>query len=120
MEIDRQIYVIYNPRVYIIIYINIISYTNINIYKSLSKNNKTSVHNRQQPPVNNMEIALERQALIDLYNSTNGDHWKRNTNWCSNKDISKWYGVEVNSNGHVSRINLRYNNLTGITETEYS
>src|SRR5689334_11732498 len=25
----------------------------------------------------------ERQALIDLYNSSNGDTWTANTNWCN-------------------------------------
>lgn len=38
-----------------------------------------------QPP------AEQRQALIDLYNSTNGDNWINNSNWLSD-DVCTWYG----------------------------
>jgi len=36
----------------------------------------------------------ERQALVQLYRSTNGDRWSTRTNWCSNdQPVSKWYKV---------------------------
>lgn len=38
-------------------------------------------------------LARARQALVDFYNATDGDHWKINTNWCSDKPIDEWYGV---------------------------
>ena len=38
-------------------------------------------------------LASARQALVDFYNATDGDHWKINTNWCSDKPIDEWYGV---------------------------
>jgi len=52
-----------------------------------------------------------REALIKLYKSTNGDNWKRNDNWCSDKPITEWYGVwAANQEVHL---NLYDNNLTG-------
>jgi Leucine-rich repeat (LRR) protein len=50
-------------------------------------------------------------ALVDLYNSTNGDSWTNNTNWLSGP-INIWYGVTV-SGGRVTRLNLYSNNLSG-------
>ena len=36
-----------------------------------------------------------REALIKLYQSTDGDNWTRNDNWCSDKPIEEWYGVNL-------------------------
>ena len=52
-----------------------------------------------------------KQALIDLYQSTNGDNWTRKDNWCSDKPVEEWYGIS-NRNGKYY-INLPSNNLTG-------
>ena len=30
-------------------------------------------------------LAVEREALIALYNATDGPHWVDNSNWCSDK-----------------------------------
>ncbi|MES2812046.1 MAG: hypothetical protein V4670_06210 [Bacteroidota bacterium] len=62
----------------------------------------------------------ERNALIDLYNSTGGANWTNtvsgNRPWLvndSNTPISgNWLGVGI-SNGHVVSINLNSNNLNG-------
>ena len=54
----------------------------------------------------------ERDILIEFYNATNGDNWTDNTNWCTDANLSEWYGVTV-SNGHVTRLSLTSNNLTG-------
>lgn len=40
-------------------------------------------------------LARARQALVDFYKATDGDHWKINTNWCSDKPIDEWYGVKT-------------------------
>ena len=56
-------------------------------------------------------IDLEREALIALYKATNGDNWTNNTNWCSDKPISEWYGITV-QDGELW-IDLRSNNLIG-------
>lgn len=59
------------------------------------------------------ELTLERNALIALYNATNGTAWKNNTNWCSDKPVSEWYGVETNLDGFVRGLELGENNLNG-------
>lgn len=58
----------------------------------------------------------ERDALIALYNSTNGDNWIDNSNWNTDAPISSWHGVTttaVDGVGHILRLNLGGNNLTG-------
>ena len=35
--------------------------------------------------------SVERAALIALYKATDGDNWKDNTNWCSDKPITEWF-----------------------------
>jgi Leucine-rich repeat (LRR) protein len=65
----------------------------------------------------------ERDALIALYNSTNGDNWTRKDNWRHPSDPTKfndpgtectWRGVTCNiDNTHVEEIVITNNNLTG-------
>lgn len=62
------------------------------------------------------EEEMEKDALIALYNATNGKAWKNNTNWCSDKPISEWYGVKAK--GEVYEIDLSANNLSGIIPDE--
>ena len=58
-----------------------------------------------------MEIPkVECEALVALYNSTNGAGWTNKTNWLT--ATMPWYGVTV-TDGHVSWIFLDGNNLTG-------
>lgn len=57
-------------------------------------------------------LQQEREALISLYNATGGDSWTNNTNWCSDKPLSEWYGVGF-MDGHVINLDLMENNLTG-------
>lgn len=65
----------------------------------------------------------QRQALIDLYNNTNGANWINKTGWDVNNPNAVvtswnpvtqtgWYGVTV-FNGHVIYLTLTNNNLTG-------
>ena len=54
----------------------------------------------------------EREALIAFYNATGGPQWTNNTNWCSDKSLSEWYGISM-SGEYVEGINLIDNNLTG-------
>jgi Leucine-rich repeat (LRR) protein len=65
----------------------------------------------------------ERDALIALYNSTNGDNWTNKTNWRKPGYPTEfndpgteptWYGVTTNAeNTHVEKIGLGENNLIG-------
>ncbi|MBS9464315.1 hypothetical protein KIM67_17965 [Flagellimonas sp. 389] len=61
----------------------------------------------------------EKQALQDLYNATNGPNWATETDnfigdeWDFNGVVTNdWYGVTV-ANGHVTKLNLEFNDLMG-------
>ncbi|MDO5969779.1 immunoglobulin domain-containing protein [Flavivirga aquimarina] len=54
----------------------------------------------------------ERDALVALYNTTDGANWTNNTNWNTTADVCDWYGVTV-TDGNVISINLTNNNLIG-------
>ena len=55
----------------------------------------------------------ERAALISLYESTDGDNWKDNTNWNGPVGTEcSWYGVNCSA-GAVYYLNLSENNLNG-------
>jgi Leucine-rich repeat (LRR) protein len=56
----------------------------------------------------------EFDALTDLYTSTNGANWTNNSGWnTSTNDVGNhWYGITV-ENGHVTKIYLQDNNLSG-------
>ncbi len=63
----------------------------------------------------------ERDALIALYNATNGANWQQKTNWNTAASVSSWYGVTVSyvsGVAHVSKIDLHYNNLNGVIPIE--
>lgn len=52
----------------------------------------------------------ERGALINIYNSTDGENWNRT--WDLDKDPRNWFGVVV-KNGVVTELNLSGNALSG-------
>ncbi len=51
-------------------------------------------------------------ALVDLYNSTDGPHWKNNTGWLAGP-VKNWYGITIDVSGRVVSIILTGNNLIG-------
>lgn len=56
----------------------------------------------------------ERQALIDLYESTNGDEWIKNDNWLGEPGTEcDWYGIECLDGLDQYAVVLSYNNLSG-------
>ena len=55
---------------------------------------------------------IEKDALMALYNATDGPNWNNNENWNTSLPVDSWYGVKTN-NGHVSGIYLYNNDLTG-------
>ncbi len=58
----------------------------------------------------------EFEALVALYNSTDGDNWINNSGWningTANQVDDSWFGITVN-NGHVDQIDLTINGLGG-------
>ncbi len=59
----------------------------------------------------------ECEALVALYNSTDGANWANHTNWLETNAPENWYGL-ILSGGHVYRILLTSNNLVGTVPTE--
>ena len=63
------------------------------------------------------DLAGDRQALVALYNATDGANWRNNENWLSDEPLDAWYGVSV-SNGRVTELHLRFNRLMGAIPAE--
>ncbi len=59
----------------------------------------------------------ECEALVALYNSTNGTGWVNNTDWLAIDTPCNWYGVDC-GRGHVTKLRLDANRLTGNIPTE--
>ena len=55
----------------------------------------------------------DRDALVALYNATNGPNWVDKTNWLSDEPLREWYGVTTDGSGRVTRLDLNTNQLTG-------
>ena len=60
-----------------------------------------------------VEYLPNREALVSLYNATDGDNWRHNDNWLSNKPIGEWFGVFTNERGRVIRLDIAENGLNG-------
>ena len=54
----------------------------------------------------------DREALVALYNATDGLNWTRNNSWLSDVPTSEWEGVTTDDNGRVTELDLRRNQLT--------
>ena len=68
--------------------------------------------------VSAMEDSRDRDALIALYNATNGPGWGRSDNWLSDAPLNAWYGVFTDSDGRVVGLSLHSNNLQGTIPAE--
>ena len=55
----------------------------------------------------------DREALVALYNATDGENWERNDNWLTDATIGEWYGVTTDDNGRVTSLNLFDMGLSG-------
>ena len=56
----------------------------------------------------------EREALTALYKQTSGPSWKNKENWSTLAPLGEWYGVTTGTDGRVTHLNLRDNNLSGL------
>ena len=57
--------------------------------------------------------ALDRAALVALYNATDGANWEISTNWLTDRPIGEWHGVTVDGDGRVTKLGLAQNQLSG-------
>ena len=55
----------------------------------------------------------QRAVLTAFYYATDGDNWTNNQGWLSDQPLAAWHGVEVDTDGKVTRLDLRANNLNG-------
>ena len=54
-----------------------------------------------------------RDALVALYNATNGPGWKNSGNWLTDAPLDQWHGVVTDCGGSLVGLILRENQLTG-------
>ena len=66
-----------------------------------------------------LELSVDREALVDLYNSTDGPNWIDSDFWLAEDDqmnvfrINTWYGVYTDSDRRVTALTLSDNDLRG-------
>ena len=65
------------------------------------------------PPAVSGSAETDREALVALYNATNGENWFRSDNWLSDAPIGEWYGVTTNDDGRVTVLYLPTLGLSG-------
>ena len=59
------------------------------------------------------DCAGNRDALVALYNTTNGDNWRGKDNWLSDHPADTWFGITADSDGCVTQLVLERNQLIG-------
>ena len=72
----------------------------------------------EQDPIET--LALERDALIALFNATDGASWSSKTGWCTEAPVGEWHGITTDPEGHVIRIELENNGLSGVVPAAVS
>ena len=65
-------------------------------------------------PPGSQSPATDREALVRLYEATDGPNWNNNHNWLTDAPLENWYGVDTNSDGRVTYLFLIDNNLNGV------
>ena len=67
-------------------------------------------------------VETDREALVALYNATDGPNWTIDDNWLSDEPLGEWHGVETFAEGsdvprdwvgRVGEITLQANGLNG-------
>ena len=65
-----------------------------------------------------LPICTDEDALIALYQATDGVNWVSNQNWLSNDPIGTWYGVITDENDRVIELDLSDNELSSTIPSE--
>ena len=60
-----------------------------------------------------LPACAEKEALVALYNATDGANWSDNSNWLSAEPLGDWYGVTTDASGLVTGLSLASNGLSG-------
>jgi DNA-binding SARP family transcriptional activator len=69
--------------------------------------------------VSPLGLKSEREILVQLYLSTDGERWKENAGWLSDEPHCSWYGISCTA-GAVTSIDLQNNYLYGPLPEEIS
>ncbi len=56
---------------------------------------------------------IDRQALESFYEATDGPNWTRSDGWLEDGNLDQWHGVQTDSIGRVSGLDLNSNGLSG-------
>ena len=65
------------------------------------------------PTIGPTSAETDREALVALYNATDGENWNRSENWLSDAPIGEWEGVTTDDDGRVIALELPNNALSG-------
>ncbi len=65
------------------------------------------------PPAAPGSAETDREALVALYNATDGENWDESHNWLSDAPLGEWYLVTTDDNGRVIDLGPYDNNLSG-------
>ena len=65
------------------------------------------------PPAVSGSAETDREALVALYNATDGENWYRSDNWLSDAPLGEWYGVATDDAGRVTVLWPTANDLSG-------
>jgi Leucine-rich repeat (LRR) protein len=60
-----------------------------------------------------VRIAWDYDALMSIYNNTDGSNWTNNSGWGQDCSFCYWYGVTCDETWNVSQVDFSVNNLTG-------
>ncbi len=55
----------------------------------------------------------DREILEIVYAAAGGPDWTNSANWLTDRPLARWYGVEVDSRGRVTGLEITYNRLAG-------
>ena len=62
-------------------------------------------------------ISPDRDALVALFEATDGESWTNFDGWLTDRPIGTWFGVTT-VDGRVTKLELRRNSLTGVMPPE--
>ena len=65
------------------------------------------------PPAASGSVETDREALVILYNATDGENWDNSENWLSDAPLVVWEGVSTDDDGRVTYLVLEGNGLSG-------
>ncbi len=72
----------------------------------------TAADGRVQPRPSPISLGVDREALVALYEATDGPNWTNNANWLSNEPLDAWRGVTTDDSGRVIGLHLGGNGLS--------